>query len=757
MATSKKKKSTSTLPFLIGAIGFGIAAALLSVLFLKAKESALIESLLGEEETTIEVVVANVDLPRGSLVQDGYFAPRDVPAEYVHSDVIYPHEYESFKGRSLTADLAYGKPLLRSFLNEEFPVDFSDTVPLGRRAMTVSVDDINSVAGFIRPGNHIDIFVNIPYADSGFNASLYSVGIYSELPGGVDVSSIGSGNLESLTSQLEPDKVTEILNSLAPGDVIVPVLQGVKVLATGKDPYEESLDLLRQPQYQTDANFTTVTLDVSPDQAALLVAAQDKGDILALLRNRNDESASSFSAISSRDLFQNASKMAAAERARADKVATAAGVDANGKKLLSQEQLAAAGLSVNENGQIVDKDGNIVDPNELIIAADGSVMTKTQLAAAGLSVNASSQIVDKDGNVVSASDVVIAADGSVMTKQQLAAAGLSVNANGEIVDKNGRIVSADELVVSSDGTIITKQQLEAAGISAAAGVDASGNLVDAAGNTLMSQEQLAAAGYSVNENGQIVDKDGNVVDPKDLIVTKDGKVMTKDQFAAAGITIDENGQMVDKNGNVIDADDMVVAADGRVMSKQQLAAAGYSVNEKGEIVDKDGNVVDPKDIVIAADGSVLTAEQLAAAGLSINENGEIVDKDGNVVSPDDIAIASDGSIMNKSELAKAGLSINEKGEVVDANGNVVDKDDLITGPDGTVLSKKQLAAQGYSVNEKGEIVDAQGNVVSAEKVAALAKNQKIRGSSGSESEYEFIIGGASEDGVPKSRVLKTQE
>jgi len=651
MAISKKKKSTSTLPFLIGAIGFGIAAALLSVLFLKAKESALIASLTGEEETTVQVVVAAQDLPRGSLVQDGYFSIREVPQEFVHSDVVYPEEYESYKGRSITADLGYGKPLLKSFLDEEFPVDFSDTVQPGRRAMTVSVDEINSVAGFIRPGNHIDIFVNIPYSNSGFNPGLYSVGLFNELPGGVDIAStMGGGDLESLTSELPKDKVTELLGSLAPGDVIIPVLQDVRVLATGKDPYVESLDLLRQPQYRTDTNYSTVTLDVSTDQAALLTAAQDKGDILALLRNRNDKGASSFTTISSRDLFENASKMAAAEKARAGKVAEVAGADAygnlvgaDGRKSAGQDQLAAAGLSVNENGQIVVKDGNIVDPADLVVAADGTVMTKAQLAAAGLSVNASGQIVDKNGNIVSASDLVVAADGSVMTKAQLAAAGLSVNANGEIVDKDGKIVAAEDLILSADGKIISKTQLE---------------------------------------------------------------------------------------------------------------AAGLSVNDRGEIVDKDGNVINPDDIIVAADGSILSQEQLAAAGLSVNENGEIVDKEGNVISPDDVVIATDGSVMTKAQLAEAGLSINASGEIVDENGNVVDKDDLMTGPGGTVLSRKQLTAEGYSVNEKGEIVDSSGKVVTAGKIAEIAKSQKIRGMSAEGPEYEFIIGGASEDGVPKSKKLK---
>ncbi|MFQ5658866.1 MAG: Flp pilus assembly protein CpaB [Gammaproteobacteria bacterium] len=651
MAQKKQKKSSGTLPLFIGAVGFGLAAAFLSVLYLKAREADLRARLAGPVEQKVEVVVASHDLKRGALISGDNFAVREVPAVYVHDDAVHPGDYDRFKGRALTTTLGAGKPLLKSFLDVNFPVDFSDTIPRGKRALTVTVDEVNSVAGFIRPGNRIDILVNIPYSQSGFDPKFYSVGLFKALPAGFDRPAIKS-QFNKILNQ-PPEQIAELLKSLAPGDVILPVLQGVRVLATGRDPYIESLDQLRQPQFRSDTNFTSVTLDVTPQQAALVTAAQDKGDLLAILRNRKDQGAASFTTVSSRDLFANAAQMAAAEKERASRTTVAAGVDAsgnlvdaNGNALLSQEQLTAAGYTVNENGQIVDKDGNVVDPKDIVVAADGTVMNRQQLAAAGLSVNASGQIVDRNGNVVSASDVIVAADGTTMTKEQLAAAGLSVNANGEIVDANGQILSPKDIIVTKDGTVLSK-------------------------------EQLAAAGFTVNADGQIVDKDGNIVDPKDI----------------------------------------VIAADGTVLSKEQLAAAGFTVNADGQIVDKDGNVVDPKELVTASDGSIMTRQQLAAAGLSINEQGQVVDK----------------------------------------NGNVVDQDDLITAADGTVLSKKQLAAAGLSVNANGEIVNAEGKAVSAEEIARVARNIPITGTSEATGSYNLVIGGASKDGVAKSQSVPIQD
>ena len=742
MALNKKNKTSGTLPLLIGAIGFGIAAALLSALYLKAKENALERSMRGEQQQMVTVVVASHDLKRGAAIADGNFAVRQVPANYVHSDVVYPAEYDQYKGRALTTDLGAGKPLLKSFLDETFPTDFSDTIPVGRRAMTVTVDEVNSVAGFIRPGNHIDLFVNIPYNESGFDPKLYSVGLFRKLPPGVEIPAGLQGGLSSVLSQ-SPELANELLKYMAPGDVIIPVLQDVHVLATGKDPYVESLDQLRQPQFHTDTNFTNVTLVVTPEQAALLTAALDKGDLLAVLRNRKDKGLSGFTTVSARDLFNNAEQMATAAKESASRASVAGGLDANGNlvdadgnRLLNRDQLAAAGLTVTKDGKLVDKNGNVVDPKDVIIGPDGKVMTRQQLAAAGLSVNSSGQIIVKNGNVVSAKDLVVAADGKVVTRQQLAGAGLSVNENGEIVDNKGRVVDPKDVIVSKNGKVMTGQQLAAAGLTAGGSVDADGNLSDADGNVLATRKQLAAAGYTVDENGQIRDKDGNLIDPATLVVDKNGKVTSRDKVAVAADGSIINDDQLARSGLTraggVDARGNLVGPDGKILAtREQLAAAGYTVNDKGQLVDKDGNVVDPGTLVVS--------------------------KDGKVVDPRDVVAASDGKVMTRDQLARAGLSVNENGQVVDKNGNPVDPDDLITAPDGTVLSKKQLQSAGLKVNARGEVVDANGKPVSSEALAQVAKSIPITGSGGSTSTFEMIIGGASKDGVAKSSTVPVED
>lgn len=612
MAEVGENKSVFGIPLLIGAVAFGLVAAVLAYVYLKSERAALIEQFSGGDQGEITVLVAKEDLRKGSLLRVDYLSQRSVPRQYAHADAIAAGDYERYLGRAIEVDITAGKPILKSFLDDQFPVDFSDTVAVGRRALTIQVDDTKSIAGFLRPGNHIDLFVNIASQFSGFSSAFITADLVDELPADLR-DSIPQALLDAAAgSSTDDGNIESLLSTALPKDVILPVLQNVRVLATGREPYRETLDKLNYPQPRSERNFSTITVDVSPREAALLSAAIDKGDLIALLRNRDDESGADFSTLSALDLFDNAFEMADAAADQAARIGQAAGVDdrgnlvdADGNTLLNRDQLEAAGLTVNENGELVDADGNVVDPNDIVVTADGRVLNKKQLAAAGLTVNAAGQIVDAEGNLVSADDVVVSADGKVFTRAELEASGLTVNENGEVVDANGRVVDTSKLIKTADGTVLTA-------------------------------EALAAAGLSVNENGEIVDASGNVVDPDSLVVSANGEVLSNEQLAAAGLRVNENGEIVDKDGNVVDPATLVTDANGNVISADELAAAGLTVNENGEIVDKDGNVVDP-DTLVLTDSGLLSEAQMKAAGLTVDEQGRVVGADGKVLSAEQVA------------------------------------------------------------------------------------------------------------------------
>jgi len=482
---------------LIAAIGFGIAAAFMSILYLKSREAAIVKSLAGEEQQMIAVVVAKQDLKKGQQISPAQFAVRELPGKFVHSNAVVASSFNNFVGRYLVEDMSAGNSLLTSFIDEAFPVDFSDLIKKGRRAMTIQVDTDASTAGMMRPGNRIDIYVNI---------GTRVVGYAKDSAAGP----LAGGNLQKAALQLVGN-VTATAS-----DVILPVLQNALVLATGRDAYAEHLDALGQPQRRSTTNYNSITLDVTPEQAALLALAQDKGDLLGILRNRHDSGDAEFTGITPLDLFSNATAMkkAAALRKAAE----------------------AAGASIDENGNWVTADGKVINKEDIVVSANGTVSTKggQLLAADGISINENGEYVDADGNVIPADELVVNADGSVTTKDEMMkAAGYTINENGDYVDANGNIIKREDVMILANGTVMTADGKVISGQNVTINKD---GFIIAADGTVMTADGKILTGVTVNENGEVVGADGKVLRDANLTVAADGTVTDSSGNIITGVS-----------------------------------------------------------------------------------------------------------------------------------------------------------------------------------------------------------------------------
>jgi pilus assembly protein CpaB len=113
----------------------------------------------------------------------------------------------------------------------------SAVIPEGYRAMTVKVDDVVGVSGFIMPGSFVDVVAII-----------------------VPVSQAGAMN----------------------GPISKIVLQNIKVLASGAK--------LDSPENQREpSSVKAVTLQVTPEQAEKLVLAANQGKLQLVMRNYSDQ------------------------------------------------------------------------------------------------------------------------------------------------------------------------------------------------------------------------------------------------------------------------------------------------------------------------------------------------------------------------------------------------------------------------------------------------------------------------------------
>lgn len=487
-------------------IAFGIAAAVLSVLYLKSREAAIVASMTGEEDQMVAVVVAKNDLPKGTKIAVQDFAVREMPESYVHPGAISPGEFSGYAGRFLVEDITRGKPLLNAFLDETFPVDFSDLVKEGRRAMTIQIDEPQAIAGMLRPGNHIDLYVNIGTSTVGYNPI--------DISGLQDVALQGE-DLQAIADAVGGDLLERVSSGQA-SDVVIPVLQDLLVLATGREAYEEHLDELGQPQRRRAASFSTVTLDVSPEQAAILAIAEDKGDLIGVLRNRRDRGAADFTGLTARDLLEHVKKMK--------------------REMELRKAAEAAGATIDENGNWVTADGRVIKKEDIMISENGTVTTKggQVLAAEGIRMNENGEYVDADGNVIPPEDVIVNPDGTITTRDEMMkAAGYTVNSDGDYVDADGNVIKRDDVKVLANGTVMTKDGKVLSGPNVKVNED---GFIIAEDGTVMTADGKVLEGVTVNENGEVVTADGTVLRDANLTVADDGTVRDSNGNIVSGVS-----------------------------------------------------------------------------------------------------------------------------------------------------------------------------------------------------------------------------
>jgi pilus assembly protein CpaB len=188
----------------------------------------------------VPVVVAVVDLPRGASITPEAVKIKEFPRELVPAGAL--SKLEDAVNRGIFVPLTKDEPVLESKLAPKGAGrGLSALIPSGMRAYSVKVPDVaQGVAGFILPGNRVDVLLSLGEI-SGTNAT-------------------GGGSTTTL-------------------------LQNVEILAV-----DQKMDAPSDNKVDTK-DLRSVTLLVTPQQANLLDLGQNKGMLHLALRNREDNEA----------------------------------------------------------------------------------------------------------------------------------------------------------------------------------------------------------------------------------------------------------------------------------------------------------------------------------------------------------------------------------------------------------------------------------------------------------------------------------
>jgi pilus assembly protein CpaB len=225
---------------LIGALALALGA-FASVAVYKNLKPATVD--LGH---TAEVVVAATDLPVGSKIEDKDLKVVRLPDADLPPNCV--HHKSSVMGRGVVAAIYKGEFILpNKIAGENGGYGMPALIPPGMRAVSVRVNEVVGVAGFVQPGTHVDVLWT------------------GTTPG-----------------SSEPQTTT--------------VLEDVAVIATGQK--------LERGSPNDTSSAAVITLLVSPDDAQKLSLASSQGHIQLSLRNPLDTRQTDLAAMRATALYK---------------------------------------------------------------------------------------------------------------------------------------------------------------------------------------------------------------------------------------------------------------------------------------------------------------------------------------------------------------------------------------------------------------------------------------------------------------------
>jgi pilus assembly protein CpaB len=205
----------------------GLAAAWLALNYLRQPESPIRTA----DPVATEVVVAARDLSLGTVLTAEDVKLADWPGALLPEG--YSASVEEVLGRGVITNVVLNEPLIsRKMAVKEAGGGLPIVIPEGMRGVSVRVDDVISIAGFVVPGTRVDVMVTL---DQGSQSG---------------------------------DPVTKL------------ILQMIPVLTSGQ--------VVEQDINGEPIQVTVITLLVTPEQAEELVLAATRGRIQLALRNTLD-------------------------------------------------------------------------------------------------------------------------------------------------------------------------------------------------------------------------------------------------------------------------------------------------------------------------------------------------------------------------------------------------------------------------------------------------------------------------------------
>lgn len=230
----------------IVSVAIGIVAFILTAQFLRSR----LDDIRKERERmlagvrTISVVAANNDIPAGTVIEGRDLKPMDIYETSSSGMEVIKTDALLLLGKKTLLEIRANKPILWPQIEGGSPTfqGLAPTIKPRMRAVSLSIGGANAVSCMVQPSDRVDV--------------------------------LGTFTFPSKDNPNQAEIVT------------LTILQDVTVLATGQQLAKQTLPGRISP---SASNYGTVTLEVTPREAEMLVFSQQvQGRLTLTLRNPRD-------------------------------------------------------------------------------------------------------------------------------------------------------------------------------------------------------------------------------------------------------------------------------------------------------------------------------------------------------------------------------------------------------------------------------------------------------------------------------------
>lgn len=255
----------------------GIALGLLAVFMAKVyidQQRSIIQDQAKKAVAQIQasqtaVLVAKKDILRGTVIEPEMLETAIIPNQYIQPQAVA--SLDRIAGMIAVAPISKGEQISLSKLSYSKQEgagggSLAEATPIGKRAVTISVDNLASLAGMVKSGDYVDIIAMLPVP----------------------------------VQTAEGKQATQA--------AVMPLFQNVLVLAVGQEigaiAMAQPESRYKREEKREASPSPLITLALNPQEASLIAFVQEQGRIRLILRSPADSKIESLQPASWETLFQ---------------------------------------------------------------------------------------------------------------------------------------------------------------------------------------------------------------------------------------------------------------------------------------------------------------------------------------------------------------------------------------------------------------------------------------------------------------------